>query len=75
MRPVLYFVSRAGDHWEVRCRLEPGTRAYGDRDAALAAAKRAASALWASQLIAAEVMLDDDDGRWHKVAAYGALLG
>jgi hypothetical protein len=74
MRPVMYFVSRVGNHWEVRCRLEPATREYRDREAALAAARRAASALWEGQLVATEVMLDDEDGRWHKVAAYGALM-
>ena len=75
MRPVLYFVTRVGDHWEVRCRLEPGTRRHGDREAAVAGAKRSASALWQGQLVAAAVMVDDEDGRWHQVAAYGSLLG
>ena len=75
MRPVIYFVSQIGRHWEVRCRLEQGTREYPDREAALAAARRAAQALWERQLIATEVMLDDEDGRWHKVAAFGSLLG
>lgn len=76
MRPVLYFVTRVGDHWEVRCRIEPGiTREYGGREEALRAAQRTAAEVWERQLIATEVMVDDDDGRWHRVAAYGSLLG
>ncbi|HVI24776.1 MAG TPA: hypothetical protein VM576_01080 [Xanthomonadaceae bacterium] len=75
MRPVLYFVTRVGDHWEVRCRLEAGTREYRDRDEALRAAQRIACMLWERQLVATEVMVDDEDGRWHRVAAYGSLLG
>lgn len=75
MRPVMYFVSRVGDHWEIRCRSDPRHGDFGDRGEAIAAARRAAETLWKGQQVASEVMVDDEDGRWHKVAAYGDLLG
>lgn len=75
MGPVMFFVTRVGDHWELRSRLEQGTRAYADRETALRAAQRAAAEVWERQLIATEVLVDDEDGRWHRVAAYGSLLG
>ena len=74
MRPVMYFVSRVGDHWEIRCRSDPQPGDHVDRSSALAAARRAAEALWTGQHVASEVLVDDEDGRWHKVAAYGELL-
>ena len=75
MRPVMYFVSRVGDHWEIRCRTAPGVRDFADRASALAEARRAAAALWEGQQVASEVLVDDEDGHWHKVAAFGELLG
>ena len=75
MRPVMYFVSRVGDHWEIRCRADQQVGDFADRASALAAARQAAEALWKNQHVACEVHVDDEDGRWHKVAAYGDLLG
>ena len=75
MRPVMYFVSRVGGHWEVRCRADPQQGDFADRGEAIAAARRAAEALWKGRQVACEVMVDDEDGRWHTVAAYGDLLG
>ncbi|HSR65925.1 MAG TPA: DUF2188 domain-containing protein [Xanthomonadaceae bacterium] len=75
MRPVMYFVSRVGDHWEIRCRSDPRAGDFADRAEAIAAARQAAGALWKAQQVASEVFVDDEDGRWHKVATYGDLLG
>jgi hypothetical protein len=74
MRPIMYFVSGIGDHREVRCRIDPGHPDYPDRAAALDAATRAARQLWERQLVAAEVLVDGDDGSWVKVAAFGEVL-
>jgi len=71
MRPVMYFVSGIGDHWEVRCRADPGHPDYIDRAAALEAATRQARILWERQQVATEVLVDGDDGSWIKVAAFG----
>ena len=75
MRPVMYFVSRVGDHWEIRCRADPRSGDFADRAGALAVACQAAEALWKERHVASEVHVDDEDGRWHKVATYGDLLG
>lgn len=75
MRPVTYYVSRVGEHWEIRCRSDPDATPYDDRDKAVAAARRAAEHLWARQRIACEVRLDDEDGRWLLVGSVGELLG
>ena len=74
MRPVMYFVSGIGDHWEVRCRADPGHPDYADRATAVDAATRRARALWERQLVATEVLVDGDDGGWVKVAAFGEVL-
>jgi hypothetical protein len=74
MRPVVYFVSGIGDHWEIRCRADPAHPNHPGCDAAIEAAKRAALRMWEQQRVATEVMLDGDDGRWIRVATYGELL-
>ena len=74
MRPVMFFVSPIGDHWEVRCRADPAHPDYADRAAALEAAIRNARRLWEQQQVATEVLLDGDDGGWVKVAAFGQVL-
>ncbi|MGN6513185.1 MAG: hypothetical protein ACTHKZ_06365 [Lysobacteraceae bacterium] len=75
MRPVIYLVSRVSDHWEVRCRSDPGVGDHPDRASAIAAAQRAAEAMWQEQHVATEVVVDDEDGRWHPIARFGSLLG
>ena len=75
MRPVTYYVSRVGDHWEVRCRTDPDETRYADRASAVDAARRAAERLWNGQQIASEVRVDDEDGRWLLVGSFGSLLG
>ena len=75
MRPVTYYVSRVGEHWEVAHsqRSFPTTR-YPDRESALEAARLHADAQWRKERVASEVMLNEDDGAWHQVASYGSLL-
>jgi hypothetical protein len=75
MRPVTYYVSRVGDHWEIRCRTDPDDTLYPDRGEAIAAARRAAERLWTHQRVACEVRVDDEDGRWLLVGSFGELLG
>ena len=75
MRPVTYYVSRVGEHWEIRCRSDPDDTAYHDREDAVSAARRAAERLWAQQRIACEIRVDDEDGRWLLVGSIGELLG
>lgn len=75
MRPVTYYVSRAGDHWEIRCRADPDDTLYTDRSVAIDAARRAAERLWTQQRVASEIRVDDEDGRWLLVGSYGELLG
>ena len=75
MRPVTYYVSRVGDHWEIRCRTDPDDALYPDRNEAIAAARRAAERLWTQRQVACEVRVDDEDGRWLLVGSYGQLLG
>lgn len=74
MRPVMYFVSGIGDHWEVRCRADPGHPDYPDRATAVEEATRRARGLWEQQLVATEVLVDGDDGSWVKVATFGEVL-
>jgi hypothetical protein len=75
MRPVTYYISRVGDHWEVRCRTDPDETLHADRAAAIAAARHAAERLWTQQRVASEVRVDDEDGRWLLVGSFGELLG
>ena len=75
MRPLTYYVSRVGDHWEIRCRADPDDTLYPDRGDAIDAARRAAERLWTQQRVASEVRVDDEDGRWLLVGSYGELLG
>lgn len=75
MRLPRYYVMRVGDHWEVsHSQRLYATTHHADRDSALEAAKGHADAQWRQQRVASEVMLDEDDGIWHRVAAYGSLL-
>ena len=75
MRLPRYYIMRVGEHWEVShsLRARPTTR-HPDREDALAAAKAEAEAQWRVERVASEVMLNEDDGAWHKVATYGSLL-
>jgi hypothetical protein len=75
MRPITYYVSRVGDHWEVRCRTDPDDTLYRERSDAVTAACRAAERLWAQQQVASEVRVDDEDGRWLLAGSFGELLG
>jgi hypothetical protein len=75
MRPVTYYVSRVGDHWEVRCRTDPDETLHADRATAIQAARQAAERLWRQQSVASEVRVDDEDGRWLLVGSFGELLG
>ena len=75
MLQIKFFVGRIGDHWEVTCTLrsQPGSH-HARRASALQQARADAQALWTQQRVACEVLLDEDDGRWHRVAAFGELL-
>ena len=75
MRPVTYYVSRVGDHWEVRCRTDPDEILHTDRATAIDAARAAAERRWKQQRVASEVRVDEDDGRWVLVGQFGELLG
>ncbi len=75
MRLPRYYIMRVGQHWEVAHsqRAYPTTR-HPDRESALEAAKAHAEAQWRAQRVASEVMLNEDDGAWHRVATVGSLL-
>ena len=78
LEPMLrtkFFVAPVGDHWEVACTLRghPTIR-YPNRFSALQNARIAAQDLWTQERVACEVLVDEDDGQWHQVASFGALL-
>lgn len=75
MRLPRYYVMRVGEHWEVSHsqRAFPTTR-HPDRAGALEAATAHADAQWREHRVASEVMLNEDDGAWHRVATIGSLL-
>ena len=76
MRLPRYYVMRVGEHWEVSHsqRASYATTHHPDRGTALEAAQAHADAQWRQQRVASEVMLNEDDGAWHRVAAFGSLL-
>lgn len=73
MRPTRFYVSNVADGWDVLSPHE-GSKRYPSRLAAVQAAQDAAQALWELQRVASEVMINEDDGAWHLVSAYGQLL-
>ena len=72
-RALRYFIAEIGTEWEVM--LPKGMAYYATRGEAIQAAKDEARAMWESQRLATEVVISEDDGAWHLVAAYGSLLG
>jgi len=76
VQPLRYYVLQVGDHWEVSCSLrgQPVTR-HPDRRSALRAAQDVALQLWQQQSVATEVLVNEDDAGWHKVAGFGSMLG
>ena len=72
-RPLRYFVAEIGNEWEVL--LPKGMACYPTRKEAVEAAKAAAREMWEKECLASEVVISEDDGAWHLVAAYGSLLG
>lgn len=73
MRPIRYFVTGVADGWDVLSPHE-GAMRYPTRFSAIQAAEEAARALWETQRVASEVMINEEDGAWHLVASYGQLL-
>lgn len=73
MRPIRYFVSSVAEGWDV---LSPrgAPMRYPSRFSAIQAAKDAAQEMWDVHHAASEVMINEEDGAWHLVAAYGQLL-
>ena len=74
MRPTRYFVSSVAEGWDV---LPPrgAPMRYPSRVAAVQAARDAAQQMWNEHRAASEVMINEEDGTWHLVAAYGQILG
>jgi hypothetical protein len=75
VKPVRYYVLQVGGHWEVSCSMrdQPPTR-HPDRRSALRAAQDVALAQWQQQSVATEVLVNEDDAGWHKVAGFGSLI-
>ena len=72
-RPLRYYIAEIGNEWEVM--LPRGLAHYPTRADAVDAAKAAAREAWEKDCVASEVVISEDDGAWHLVAAYGSLLG
>ena len=75
MRAVTYYVIRIGDGWSVSCSHDDvETTGHPDRGSAITAARSAAAEMWHGRQAASRVMVDEDDGQWHEVIAFGTLL-
>jgi len=73
MRPIRFFVSNVAEGWDLLSPRAAPTR-FASRMAAVQAAKNAAQDMWCDHQAAAEVLINEDDGAWRVVAAYGQLL-
>ena len=73
MRPIRYFVSSVAEGWDVLSPRDAPKR-YPSRSSAVEAAKDAAQEMWSVHRAASEVLINEEDGAWHLVAAYGQLL-